>query len=80
MGIRVALRSGRRYETLAEPHARWLVTRSGSDAMFDRGGKSVWHVLAQGPDELVVYQRSVRTRTRDFRASLVIDTVGFCRL
>ena len=34
---------------------------SGSDAMFDRGGKSVWHVLAQGPDELVVYQRSVRT-------------------
>ena len=53
---------------------------SGSDAMFDRGGKSVWHVLAQGPDELVMYQRSVRTRTRDFRASLVIDTVGFCRL
>ena len=53
---------------------------SGSDAMFDRGGKSVWHVLAQAPDELVVYQRSIRTRTRDFRASLVIDTVGFCRL
>ena len=28
MGIRVALRSGRRYETLAEPHARSMVTRS----------------------------------------------------
>ena len=27
MGIRVALRSGRRYETLAEPHARSMVTR-----------------------------------------------------
>ena len=49
---------------------------SGSDAMFDRGGKSVWHVLAQGPDELVVYQRSVRTRTRDFRASKSSDRYG----
>ena len=47
--------------------------------MFDRGvaRASLACACAQGRDELAVYQTSIRTRTRDCRASLVIDTVGY---
>ena len=45
-----------------------------------RSDGGVWCVLPLGAHELLVCQRSFRTRTRDCRGRLVIGTVGFCRL